>query len=126
MDSQIAVVQTDVSNIKSMVMTLERDVEALNFENTRLFNERKQEREYFYSERASYEKTIQELKSDLGEANTKMLYMSSENEKLKKMVDDRLKEISRLKEDIMYIVKEKNKGFVCADEHCIHIFLKMF
>jgi len=108
MDSQIAVVQTDVANIKSMVNTLERDVEALNFENARLSNERKQEREYFYTERGSYEKTIQELKNDLGEANTKILYTSSENEKLRKMIDDRLKEINRLKEDIMIIVKEKN------------------
>ena len=108
MDSQIAVVQTDVANIKSMVMTLERDVEALNFENTRLSNERKQERDYFYSERGSYEKTISELKGDLGEANTKILFMSSENEKIKKIIDDRLKEITRLKEDITIIMREKN------------------
>ena len=109
MDSQIAVVQTDVANIKSMVMTLERDVEGLNFENTRLSNERKQERDYFYSERASYEKSISELKNDLGEANSKILFNSSENEKLRKILDDRLKENSRLKEDIGIIVKEKNE-----------------
>lgn len=108
MDSQIAVVQTDVANIKSMVMTLERDVEALNFENTRLSNERKQERDYFYSERASYEKTISELKGDLGEANTKVLFMSSENEKIRRIIDERVKENSRLKEDIAIILREKN------------------
>jgi hypothetical protein len=56
MDSQIAVVQTDVANIKSMVLTLERDVEGLSFENTRLCNERKSEREHWYEEKSNYER----------------------------------------------------------------------
>ena len=56
MDSQIAVVQTDVANVKSMILTLERDVEGLSFENTRLGNERKAERDHWYEERSNYER----------------------------------------------------------------------
>ena len=61
MDSQIAVVQTDVANVKSMILTLERDVEGLSFENTRLGNERKSEREHWYEERSNYERVSNSL-----------------------------------------------------------------
>ncbi len=48
------------------------------------------------------------MKMDLSEAGSKIIFFTSENEKLKKTLDERLKEISRLREEITLAIKEKN------------------
>ena len=48
------------------------------------------------------------MKVDLNDAASKIIFFTSENDKLKKTIDDRLKEISRLKEDVSLLLKEKN------------------
>ena len=48
------------------------------------------------------------MKIDLSDAGSKIMFFASENDKLKKTIDERFKEISRLKEDVSILLKEKN------------------